>query len=107
MVVGACGGGGGDQESDPPAREVPVIAWDLPQSRVDGSKLDSGELAEIQIWYREEEAEEYQLLAAVDGTATRYVPYELTSGAYQLALVVIDVNQRTSLYSQSLWITVP
>ncbi len=88
-----------DPEPDPVA-DRPVLQWDSPMTRVDGSKLFPGEISGYRVYYRLRHQDDYQSLVVDGPGSTRLELDEFRSGAYEFSVTAIDNDGLESRHSE-------
>ena len=104
MPLVACSGGDGGLNS--PVSSVPNLSWVAPSEREDGTGLSPSEIASFRIYYGVTSGDYSETIDIDDHTATQAVLAGLPSGSYFVAVTVVDVDGRESLYSAEVVITV-
>ena len=107
----ACSGGDGglgatsDVTSDV-SNNALNLSWVAPSEREDGAGLSLSEIAGFRIYYGVTSGDYSNTIDVDDHTATQAVLAGIPSGTYYVAVTVVDVDGRESLYSDEVVITV-
>ena len=85
---------------------VSNLTWVAPSEREDGTGLSPSEIASFRIYYGVTSGDYSDTIDIDDHTATQAVLAGLPSGSYFVAVTVVDVDGRESLYSAEVVVTV-
>ena len=82
------------------------LSWVAPSEREDGAGLSLSEIAGFRVYYGVTSGDYSNTIDVDDHTATQAVLAGIPSGTYYVAVTVVDVDGRESLYSDEVVITV-
>ena len=102
----ACSGGDGGLSSSSPALNTLNLSWVAPSEREDGAGLSLSEIDGFRVYYGVTPGDYSNIIDVDDHTATQAVLAGLPSGTYFVAVTVVDVDGRESLYSDEVVIIV-
>ena len=102
----ACSGGDGGLSNSSSSPNSAKLSWVAPSAREDNSVLVLSDIAGFRVYYGVSSGDYSNMVDINDHTATQAVLAGLPSGTYYIAVTVVDVDGRESLYSAEVVITV-
>ncbi|WP_417546880.1 fibronectin type III domain-containing protein [Marinobacter segnicrescens] len=89
-----------ETDSSGPVAERPVLHWDSPLTREDGSKLYPGEISGYRIYYRLRHEDGFRALKLEGPDAHSLALDHFNPGAYEFAVSTLDINGMESRRSE-------
>lgn len=83
-------GQSGDQAGENALASAPVLRWEPPLTREDGSRLYSSDIRGYRIYYRLRHEDRFEVIPLPGTTDTEYPLKDFPPGAYEFSITTLD-----------------